>query len=98
MTLSVTLSKLQRYCNEQGGYELALDGHAVTLTFIPNFPEAVEKSDLPPPKVTMVGKIVGEIAIFERVEMEDANGSKVRGPEESELAYGSWISFIEENY
>lgn len=77
---------------------MTLIGNTVTLTFIPNFPEAVEKSDLPPPKVTMVGKIAGEAVIFERVEMEDHRGSKLRGAEESELAYGSWISFIEENY
>ena len=98
MPLSVTLSKLQRYCKEQGGCDLALNGLAVTLTFVPNFPEAIEKSDLPPPRVTMIGKIVGQTVNFEHVEREDSSGSRVKEPEESELAYGSWISFIEENY
>lgn len=77
---------------------MALNGLSVTLTFVPNFPEATEKSTLPPPKVTMIGKIVGETVNFEHVEKEDASGSIMREPEESELAYASWISFIEENY
>ena len=75
-----------------------MNGQNVTLTFVPNFPEAIEKSDAQPPKVTMIGNIVGEKVIFDRVEMEDSQGFRVKGKVESDVAYGSWIAFIEESY
>ena len=99
--LRVSLSKLEKYTHEHGGYDLSNheDGK-ITLSFVPNFPEATEKGDSTPPRVTLYGKLIQNSTIeFDRVEMEDSTGQrKTRDKEEAELVYGGWLDFIEHNY
>ncbi len=97
-SLSVTYSKLEKYCKEQGSYDLFKDGDRILLTFVPTFPEAVEKGDSIPPKITMIGKLSGEKVHFTRVEVDDSSGKRTRDQEESKLVYQSWLDFIENNY
>ncbi len=68
------------------------------LSFVPTFPEAVEKSESNPPKVTMTGSLAGDKVQFYRVEIEDASGQRIRDQNEAELVYKSWLDFIEEKY
>lgn len=96
--LKVTVSKLQKYCLESGGYDLIISGNFVTLSFAPTFPEATAKGDSDPPRVRMLGKITGDIVEFTSVQMEDDSGSRVREEKEAEQVYASWLNFIEENY
>jgi hypothetical protein len=96
--LRVSLDKLQRYAKNQGGYEIYVDDDCVTLSFVPVFPEALEKGDSPPPRVVMTGRIVGGKVDFQKVEIEDGSTSIERTPEESEMVYKSWLDYIEENY
>lgn len=96
--LTITLEKLERYAKDQGGYEIYIDGDDITLSFVPVFPEALEKGDSPPPRVIMTGKISGGKVNFQKVEIEDGSKSVERSPEESEMVYKSWLDWIEENY
>jgi hypothetical protein len=98
LALKVGLTKLKKYCEDHGGYDLFIEGKSVTLSFVPNFPEALEKGDSTPPKVSMIGKIDGENVIFDKVEMEDSSGVRIRDAEESELVYRGWLDFVEQNY
>jgi hypothetical protein len=96
--LKVSLSKFRKYCDEQGGYDIIFGDGTVVVSFVPNFPEAIEKTNSIIPKVTLMGRTEGNDVIFERAETEDSEGRKIRNPEELELVYGGWLSFIEENY
>lgn len=98
--LSVTLSKLEKYCKANGGYDLEISDNKIALSFSPAFPEAQEKADRdhPIPHVLMIGKISGTKAIFERVEIEDSFGTREKNLEEARLTYEGWINYIEENY
>ena len=96
--LKVTLEKLERYAKNQGGYEIYVEGENVTLSFVPVFPEALDRGDSPPPRVVMSGKISEGKIDFQKVEIEDGSNSIERTPEESEMVYKSWLDYIEENY
>jgi hypothetical protein len=96
--LRVTLEKLERYAQNQGGYELYLDGDTLTLSFVPVFPEVLEKGDSSPPRVVMTGKIREGRVDFHKVEIDEGSSSSERDPEESEMIYKSWLDYIEENY
>jgi hypothetical protein len=96
--LRVTLEKLERYAKNQGGYEIFVDGDSIALSFVPVFPEALEKGDSSTPRVTMTGKLTGGKVDFQKVEIENSSGSRERNLEESELVYKSWLDFIEDNY
>ena len=96
--LRVTLEKLERYAKNQGGYEIFVDGDSIALSFVPVFPEVLEKGDSSPPRVTMTGKLTGGKVDFLKVEIENSSGSMERNLEESELVYKSWLDFIEDNY
>ena len=96
--LKVTLEKLERYAKNQGGYEIFVDGDRVALSFVPVFPEVLEKGDSSPPRVTMTGKLSKGTVDFQKVEIENSSGSRERNLEESELVYKSWLDFIEENF
>jgi hypothetical protein len=98
LVLKVTLTKLQKYCEDHGGYDLTVEDDSVTLSFVPNFPEALEKGDSSVPKVSMIGRKEGVNAVFDRVEMEDSSGVRIRDAEESELVYRGWLDFVEQNY
>ena len=97
-TRTVTLSKLKKYCEENGSFDLSIQDSQVLLCFVPTFPEAVEKGNSSPPKVTMTGTFAGEKVQFHRVEIEDASGQRIRDQDEAELVYSTWLDFIEENY
>lgn len=97
-SLKVTLEKLERYAKNQGGYEIYIDGDDITLSFVPVFPEALDKGDSPAPRVVMTGKISEGVVNFQKVEIEDGSNSVERTPEESEMVYKSWLEWIEENY
>jgi hypothetical protein len=96
--LRVSLDKLERYAKNQGGYDIFLDGENVTVSFVPVFPEVLEKGDTSPPRVVMTGKISGGIIDFQKVEVEDSITARERTLEESEMVYKSWLDYIEENY
>ncbi|MHB8565902.1 MAG: hypothetical protein ACYC7D_14180 [Nitrososphaerales archaeon] len=98
--LSVTLSKLKKYCKKDGSYDLDAKKGAVTLTFVPSFPEAQEKGDRdsPAPRVTMIGRTMGKKVIFDKVEIEDISGVREKDIEEARLTYEGWLGFIEDNY
>lgn len=96
--MKVTTSKLQKYCQESGGYDLAISGNFVTLSFAPTFPEATAKGDSNPSRVRMFGKITGNVIEFSSVEMEDDSGRRIRDENESAEVYSPWLDFIEENY
>lgn len=96
--LAVTLSKLEKYCKENGSFDLSIKESRVLLSFVPTSPEAVEKGDSFPPKVTMTGSLAGDKVHFHRVEIEDASGQRIRNQDEAELVYSTWLDYIEENY
>jgi len=96
--LKVTLDKLERYAKNQGGYEIYVDNENVTLSFVPVFPEILEKGDNSPPRVVMTGKLKEGKVHFEKVEVEDGSVSNERSLEESEMIYKSWLDYIEDNY
>jgi hypothetical protein len=96
--LRVTLQKLERYANQQGGYDIYVDGELVVLSFVPVFPEALEKGDSPQPRVVMTGKLAKGVVEFQKVEIENDPTTVERTIEESEMIYKSWLDFIEENY
>lgn len=70
----------------------------VSLSFTPNFPEAIEKSDSVLPKVHMSGLMKKDKVEFTHFEMEDENGSRARKAEEAEMVYKGWLDYIEENF
>ncbi|MHB1867725.1 MAG: hypothetical protein ACYCPP_02120 [Nitrososphaerales archaeon] len=70
----------------------------IVLTFVPTFPEAVEKGDSVTPKITMIGSLSGDKVEFTQVEVDDSSGLHLRDQEEAELVYQSWLDYIEENY
>ena len=96
--LRVKLDKLQRYSKNQGGYEIFLQGDNIVLSFVPVFPEAVSKSDMPAPRVVMSGKVSKGRAEFYKVEMDLPEGTKEREISEAELVYKNWLDYIEDNY
>ena len=96
--LRVTLSKLEKYCQESGGYDLHVKDDSVELTFVPTFPEALEKGESDPPRVRMSGTIVDGKIDFDSVEVEDPVGKRTRDQVESEMVYRSWLEYIEEKY
>jgi hypothetical protein len=95
--LTVTLEKLERYAQNQGGYEIFVEGDNISLSFVPVFPEIVARGDTSP-RVVMTGKISGGKANFHKVEIENSSSSIERNLEESELVYKSWLDYIEDNY
>jgi hypothetical protein len=98
-TLKVKRSKLKRYIKQQGGYDLSDIGGEVVLSFVPSFPEALEKGDSDsPPRVIMHGKQDGDLITFFRVQIEDEQGLHTKRIGDAELAYKSWLEFIEGNY
>jgi len=96
--LAVTLSKLEKYCKENGSFDLSIKDSLVLLSFVPTSPEAVEKGDSFTPRLTMTGTLAGDIVQFNRVEIEDGSGQQTRDQDEAELVYSTWLDFIEENY
>ena len=76
--LDVTFSKLERFCKENGSFDLTVQNKTVLLSFAPTFPEAVEKGDSFPPKVMMTGSLVGDKVEFYRIEIEDESGQRIR--------------------
>ncbi|MGI0091636.1 MAG: hypothetical protein ACREBS_08005 [Nitrososphaerales archaeon] len=94
----VTFEKLQRYAREHGGYDLSNRGDDIILSFVPDFPEAVEKGDSTPPRATLFGKLMGDKVEFDHVEIEDEHGGRIRDAKETNLVYGGWLDFIEQNY
>ncbi len=96
--LSVTLSKLRKYVDEQGGYELIEDNGNISLTFVPSFPEALEKSEGQSPRIIMTGGLKDGIVEFEMVQVEEDDKTTSKDRDVAELAYGSWLEYIEENY
>jgi hypothetical protein len=96
--LSVTLSKLKKYVEEQGGYDLYEESGEVILTFVPSFPEALEKSDGASPRVVMHGRVHEGKVTFEKIKVEEEREIRTKDLEDAKLAYGAWLGFIEENY
>jgi hypothetical protein len=96
--LRVTLEKLQRYSQNQGGYEIFLQDNDIVLSFVPVFPEAVSKSDSPAPRVVMTGKVSEGRAEFYKVEIDLPEGTREREISEAELVYKNWLDYIEDNY
>jgi hypothetical protein len=96
--LNVTLEKLERYAKNQGGYDIYIHDNNVTLSFVPVFPEVLEKGDTSPPRVVMTGTLRDGKIDFYLVEVEDGSVSKERSLEESEMIYQSWLDYIEENF
>ncbi len=97
--LEVTFRKLEEYAKQHGSYELVAEGDDVTLTFVPAFPEALEKNEGDcPPRVIMRGKLIEGTIHFDNVEVEDRSGLHVKEMEDAELTYKSWLDYIEENY
>ena len=98
MVLSITYSKLARFCEHNGGYDLHRSGSAVSLSFTPNFPEAIEKGESVLPRVHMSGIMKKARVQFTHFEMEDAKGTRARKVEEAEMVYKGWLDYIEENF
>jgi hypothetical protein len=98
--LRVTFSKLKKYVEEQGGYDLHEEKGEVALSFIPTFPEAQEKGaeDSPPPRVIMHGRLEAGFLTFDVIEIEQDHKVRTKDLETAELAYGTWLEFIEQNY
>ncbi len=94
----VTYSKLKKYCDEHGDYDLVEIDNKVLLTFSPTFPEATGKADSIEPKIIMIGHLFGIKVKFDRVEVEDDNGRRIREIEEANMVYQPWLDFIENNY
>ncbi len=99
VALKVNLSKLKKYVSEQGGYEITEDGEEFELSFVPSFPEALEKSYSGiQPRVVMRGKLKRGDVTFVSIEIEDEKGTRKKDMNEAELTYRSWLDYIEENY
>ena len=98
--LSVTLSKLRKYCKNNGSFDLEIKSGKVTLSFVPSFPEAQEKGikDSSPPRISMFGSLVGNKVIFDKVEIEDSNGTIEKPILDAQLTYEGWLAFIEDNF
>lgn len=98
--LQVTFSKLKKYVDQQGGYDLDQKDNEVTLSFVPAFPEALDKGweDNPAPRVIMHGKLVKGLLTFDLVEVEEEHRLRTKDLETAEFTYRSWLQFIEENY
>lgn len=96
--MQVSLRKLEKYCKDQGGFEVTRTNDNVALSFVPTFPEAQEKGDSTTPRVTMYGKLHNGLVTFDRFEVENESGRSLKDPEDAELTYGSWVAYIEENY
>lgn len=98
--LEVTFSKLKKYVNQQGGYDLEERAGDVTLSFVPAFPEALEKGweDSCPPRVIMHGTIQHDKIAFNRVQVEQDNHIRDKDMEIAEFTYRSWLQYIEDNY
>jgi hypothetical protein len=98
--LQVTYSKLKKYIDQLGGYDLSRDKNSITLSFAPAFPEALEKGseDHPVPRVIMHGKLVKGKLTFDSVEIEEDHNLREKDPDTAELTYSSWLRYIEENY
>jgi hypothetical protein len=97
--LQVTYSKLRRYIEEQGGYDLYEVGLKVELSFVPSFPEALEKSaGESTPRVTMKGVVDSDRLTIFSITVEQDGTTREKDPETAELTYKSWLAFIEENY
>ena len=94
----MTYSKLEKFCKEEGSYDLSRQNDKITLTFVPTFPEAVEKGDSITPKITLIGSISGDKVEFTQVEVDDSSGLHLKDQEEAGLVYQSWLDYIEENY
>ena len=95
--LRVTLDKLERYSKNQGGYEIFLENDNIVLSFVPVFPEAVSKGDVPP-RVIMTGKVERGKVEFHKVEIDLPEGTHERELSEAELVYKNWLDYIEDNY
>jgi hypothetical protein len=96
--LSVTFAKLKHYAEEQGGYDLYENAGEIVLTFVPSFPEALEKSDGASPRIMMHGRLQANKVIFEKVLVEEEGSVTAKDIDVAKLAYGAWLRFIEENY
>ena len=97
--LEVNYSKLKKYIEQQGGYDLSETGDTIVLSFMPSFLEALEKGETnTPPRVIMHGKLESGIVTFFLVQVEDDDSVRSKDPDESELTYQSWLQFIEDNY
>ncbi|MGI0085507.1 MAG: hypothetical protein ACREBQ_10535, partial [Nitrososphaerales archaeon] len=84
----MTYSKLQKYIYEQGGYDLSEVNGNVVLSFVPSFPEALEKGDnSPTPRVVMRGTLKDDFVTFSSFQVEEENVTKVKDPEVAELTY-----------
>ncbi len=97
--LKVSYSKLLKYIDEQGGYDISETGGKIMLSFVPSFPEAIEKGEnTSPPRVVMYGDLNDGVVTFSLVQVEDDTKTRTKDASEAELTYRSWIAFIEENY
>jgi hypothetical protein len=98
--LQVSLSKLQKYAEQQGGYDIELSGDELTLSFVPAFPEALEKSsdNNAPPRVIMHGRVLEEFVVFNLVQVEQDGAMQEKDLETAEFTYRSWLQYIEDNY
>ena len=96
--LWVTLSKLKKYVEQQGGYDLYEEKGEIILTFVPSFPEALEKSDGTSPRIVMHGKIEQGKVVFSKIVAEEEKDVITKDLEVAKLAYGAWLRFIEENF
>lgn len=94
----VSYSKLVRYCELSGSYDLYRDGSTVSLSFTPTLPEAIGKSELDPPRVRISGTIKNDIVELTLFELEDAKGSRTKNLQEAEAVYKDWLDYIEENF
>jgi len=97
--MKVSLSKLRNYTTEHGGYEILQLPDEIQLSFVPSFPEALEKSDSEiQPRVTMYGRLEGDIITFLKVEVDDSRGHRIKDMKDAEMTYKSWLEFVEDNY
>ncbi len=96
----MTLSKLRKYVDQQGGYDLEERAGDITLSFVPAFPEALEKGweDSSPPRVIMHGTIRQDKIAFHKVQVEQDNQIRDKDMEIAEFTYRSWLQYIEDNY
>lgn len=98
-SLKVSYHKLEKYTKEHGSYELSSDGTDVVLVFVPTHQEVLEKGDSDsPPRVILRGRISNGIVEFQRVEIEDQNGTHEKDMRDAEMTYSSWLDYVEENY
>lgn len=99
--LTVSFSKLKKYIEQQGGYDLESEGpDRIVLSFVPAFPEALEKGwqDNPPPKVVMHGALAEGTVTFDRIFVEQENNISEKDPDVAELTYRDWLRYIEDSY